>query len=72
MHCWPRVILLGDFLTPHSFDGTGWGGYVANLVKRKCDVINRGFSGYTTEFIMKMLDNLIDGNLVTKVIGEAI
>ena len=64
MHDWPKVVLLGDSITQYSFDESGWGSYLSNLLQRKCDVLNRGFSGYTTEYIIKILNNLIDTNMV--------
>ena len=65
MKVWPRVVLLGDSITQYSFDdGAGWGAYIAGLLQRKCDVLNRGFSGYTTQYIVKIIDELIDADLV--------
>ena len=64
MSRWPRVILLGDSITQYAFDGLGWGSHVAGLLQRKCDIFNRGFSGYTTQYIIKILDELINDSLV--------
>lgn len=44
----PKVILFGDSLTQYSFSEGGWGSTVADYFQRKCDVLNRGFSGYTS------------------------
>jgi len=61
---WSRVVLLGDSITQYAFDYHGWGSHIAGLLQRKCDIFNRGFSGYTTQYIIKILDDLINSSLV--------
>lgn len=64
MQEWPRIILLGDSITQYSFGPCGWGAHVADLVQRKCDVLNRGFSGYTTQYLIQILEDIVDAKLV--------
>ena len=64
MSDWPRVILLGDSITQYAFNENGWGSHIAGLLQRKCDIFNRGFSGYTTQYIVKILGELINTELV--------
>ena len=45
---WPRVVVIGDSITERGSRNGGWGTLLAEALTRKCDVINRGFSGYTT------------------------
>ncbi|XP_071788537.1 LOW QUALITY PROTEIN: isoamyl acetate-hydrolyzing esterase 1 homolog [Asterias amurensis] len=45
---WHKVILFGDSLSQFAFSEGGWGSSLANLLQRKCDVLNRGFSGYNS------------------------
>ncbi|GAX25392.1 hypothetical protein FisN_5Lh490 [Fistulifera solaris] len=64
-----KIILLGDSLTQTSFEG--WGGHLANVYQRRADVINRGFSGYNTNFFLRlpMEDFPSDTSLVTIFFG---
>ena len=49
---WPRVVLIGDSITQQGGRaGGGWVARLAEALERKCDVVNRGFSGYTTRTI---------------------
>jgi len=52
-----RIVLFGDSITQQSFspDG-GWGATLANVYQRRCDVLNRGYSGYTTRSGLAMLE----------------
>jgi isoamyl acetate esterase len=43
-----KILLLGDSLTQLAFEG--WGSVLANVYQRRADIVNRGCSGYTTEF----------------------
>lgn len=53
-----KIILLGDSITQMSFSAklSGWGSYVADIYQRRCDVYNRGMSGYNTDWFLKFLD----------------
>ncbi|XP_053314814.1 isoamyl acetate-hydrolyzing esterase 1 homolog [Spea bombifrons] len=59
MICWPRVILLGDSITQFAFEANAWGSTLANKLVRKCDVINRGLSGYNTRWAKLLLPRLV-------------
>ncbi|XP_072354860.1 isoamyl acetate-hydrolyzing esterase 1 homolog isoform X3 [Scyliorhinus torazame] len=56
---WPRVILFGDSITQRSFDQGGWGAAIANRLVRKCDVLNRGFSGYNSKWALNILPKIL-------------
>ncbi|KND00759.1 uncharacterized protein SPPG_03872 [Spizellomyces punctatus DAOM BR117] len=47
-----QILLFGDSLTQWSFNPEieGWGAFLSNSYVRKLDVVNRGFSGYNTEW----------------------
>ncbi|NWI66384.1 IAH1 esterase, partial [Todus mexicanus] len=57
---WPRVVLFGDSITEYSFQEGGWGAYLAERLVRKCDVVNRGLSGYNTRWAKLILPRLIN------------
>ncbi|XP_033733061.1 isoamyl acetate-hydrolyzing esterase 1 homolog [Pecten maximus] len=58
---WPKVVLFGDSITQFSFSNDGcWGSMVADLLQRKCDVINRGFSGYNARWCVKMIPKVFE------------
>lgn len=54
----PKVVLFGDSLTQMSFIEGGWGAVLANHYQRKADVLNYGFSGYTTRTALAMFPKL--------------
>lgn len=63
---WPKILLIGDSLTQLGYSDSGkWVALLADLFQRKCDVINRGFSGYTTRSIKPFIPNIITENLVS-------
>jgi lysophospholipase L1-like esterase len=58
---WKKLILLGDSNTQFGFSkGSGWVSDLADHLQRKCDVINRGFSGYNTDKIKLILPKIFD------------
>ncbi|NXC39409.1 IAH1 esterase, partial [Penelope pileata] len=59
---WPRVVLFGDSITEFSFQESGWGAALARRLVRKCDVMNRGFSGYNTRWAKMILPRLLSGS----------
>ncbi|XP_040204561.1 isoamyl acetate-hydrolyzing esterase 1 homolog isoform X2 [Rana temporaria] len=59
MISWPRVVLFGDSITQFAFEANGWGATLANKLVRKCDVLNRGLSGYNTRWAKHILPKLI-------------
>ncbi|XP_042306718.1 isoamyl acetate-hydrolyzing esterase 1 homolog [Sceloporus undulatus] len=56
---WPRILLFGDSITEFSFQENGWGALLAQRLARKCDVLNRGLSGYNTRWAKIVLPRLI-------------
>ena len=50
------VVLMGDSITQASLNGDGWGSQLANYFTRRADVLNRGFSGYNTEWLIKVME----------------
>ncbi|XP_063298256.1 isoamyl acetate-hydrolyzing esterase 1 homolog [Pelobates fuscus] len=59
MISWPRIVLFGDSITQFAFETNGWGSILANKLIRKCDVINRGLSGYNTRWAKLILPRLV-------------
>ncbi|CAB1443424.1 unnamed protein product [Pleuronectes platessa] len=59
---WPKVILFGDSITQFSFQPNGWGADIANRLARKCDVVNRGLSGYNSRWAKIVLPRLISSH----------
>ncbi|KAJ8387796.1 hypothetical protein AAFF_G00149450 [Aldrovandia affinis] len=57
---WPQVVLFGDSITQFSFQPNGWGSDIANKLVRKCDVVNRGLSGYNSRWAKIALPRIID------------
>lgn len=56
MSKWPKVLLIGDSLTQFGFSAEGgWAAMLANALQRRCDVVNRGFSGYTTRYAFEFM-----------------
>ncbi|XP_022655372.1 isoamyl acetate-hydrolyzing esterase 1 homolog [Varroa destructor] len=58
---YPKVLCFGDSLTQYCFnlnDGC-WGTIIASRYQRQVDVINRGFSGYTSRQAIHMLPRIL-------------
>jgi lysophospholipase L1-like esterase len=65
----PALLLFGDSLTQYGF-GTadcevGWCGLLAAAYTRRCDVLNRGFSGYNTRHALDLLPRIFLGENTT-------
>jgi len=56
---WPSALLLGDSQTQLGFSEGGWVSLLSNAFIRKCDVINRGFSGYNTRMLLAVLPDVL-------------
>ena len=67
--CYPKLWLLGDSLTQRGFDPRGgcWVSMLADYLARKCDVLNRGFSGYTSKNLKVYFDRLLPDVVDSKV-----
>ena len=60
-----NILLIGDSLTQLGYSDSGcWVALLADFYQRKCDIINRGFSGYTTRSIKPYVSSLVTENLV--------
>ncbi len=56
-----KVMLFGDSLTQRSFsvENGGWGAMLSDHFQRRADFMNRGFSGYNTEWAGLILPRLL-------------
>jgi isoamyl acetate esterase len=56
----PQIVLFGDSITQQSFNPElhGWGTIVCNYYARRADVLNRGYSGYTTRWAVPALPHI--------------
>lgn len=52
----PRIILFGDSITQRGFAEGGWAAALSDYYTRTADVLNRGYSGYNTEWALHTLD----------------
>lgn len=67
---WKKLILFGDSNTQFGFSQEGrWASNLANMLQRKCDVINRGFSGYNTDQLKVMFPKIMGEFDVSSVCG---
>ena len=70
---WPTILLLGDSLTQQGYSTSGkWVALLADLFQRKCDIINRGFSGYTTRSIKSYVPSIVSEELVRNNVATVI
>jgi lysophospholipase L1-like esterase len=55
-----KVILIGDSITQRGIQVStnGWGALLAEYYEGKADVINRGFSGYTSTLILPIVKQI--------------
>eukprot|EP00729_Bicosta_minor_P019766 gene19766-14296_t len=54
----PSIVLFGDSITQGAWsagDGPGWAAMLAERYVRRADIINRGYSGYTTRWALQQL-----------------
>ncbi|KAI9671268.1 MAG: hypothetical protein M1829_004675 [Trizodia sp. TS-e1964] len=58
---YPRIILFGDSLTEKSFDPAlrGFGAALQHHYARRADVLNRGYGGYNTRWLLPRLSTLL-------------
>ncbi|KAI0654748.1 SGNH hydrolase [Cubamyces menziesii] len=50
------IMLLGDSITQGGFENNGFAARLANAYVRKMDVVNRGYSGYNTDWIIPVFE----------------
>ncbi|XP_077996908.1 isoamyl acetate-hydrolyzing esterase 1 homolog [Glandiceps talaboti] len=68
MYCrWPKVVLFGDAVCEHSFENSQWGAILQNKLQRRCDVVNRGYAGYNSEWARIVLPELVNREIVAEV-----
>ena len=62
-----QILLFGDSITQYSFNPKleGFGAHIAHSYVRKMDVMNRGFSGYNTEWCLPLLPQVLSTLLPT-------
>ena len=54
----PAIVLFGDSITQQGFGwdgGTGWVSLLSSAYSRRADVLNRGYSGYTSRHAVDLL-----------------
>lgn len=63
----PAIVLFGDSITQQAFgmDGKiGWASLLAAKYSRRADVLNRGFSGYNTQWaVNRLLSRVFTGSI---------
>ncbi|KAM5542561.1 hypothetical protein V8D89_003522 [Ganoderma adspersum] len=52
------IMLLGDSITQGGFEFNGIAARLAHVYNRKMDVINRGYSGYNTDWILPVFEQI--------------
>eukprot|EP00633_Aureoumbra_lagunensis_P009295 CAMPEP_0197320516 /NCGR_PEP_ID=MMETSP0891-20130614/60409_1 /TAXON_ID=44058 ORGANISM="Aureoumbra lagunensis, Strain CCMP1510" /NCGR_SAMPLE_ID=MMETSP0891 /ASSEMBLY_ACC=CAM_ASM_000534 /LENGTH=273 /DNA_ID=CAMNT_0042811965 /DNA_START=172 /DNA_END=993 /DNA_ORIENTATION=+ len=52
-----RIVLLGDSITQMSFSDGGFGAALADRYQRRLDVLNRGYSGYNSRWLLELVQN---------------
>ncbi|KAL5493352.1 hypothetical protein EMCRGX_G014521 [Ephydatia muelleri] len=69
-----KIFLFGDSLTQQSFSPGGWGARVADHFQRRADVLNRGFTGYNTDWAKAILPRLLasreQADVITVLLGS--
>ncbi|KAJ1999872.1 isoamyl acetate-hydrolyzing esterase [Coemansia thaxteri] len=60
-HIYDTVVCFGDSLTQHGWniERRGWTAQLAHAYIRRFDVINRGFSGFTTRLALRLLPQIL-------------
>ncbi|KAJ2743407.1 isoamyl acetate-hydrolyzing esterase [Coemansia sp. BCRC 34301] len=58
------IVCIGDSLTQHGYDVSknGWTSQLSFAYIRRLDVINRGFSGYTSRWVLPLLPQVFTGH----------
>jgi isoamyl acetate esterase len=57
---WKKFILIGDSNTQFGFGKqVSWVSSLADMLQRRCDVINRGFSGYNSNNLKAMIPSIM-------------
>jgi isoamyl acetate esterase len=57
---WKKLIMIGDSNTQFGNGQSNWVAAIADTLQRKCDVINRGMSGYNTSYLKMILPQVFE------------
>lgn len=57
------ILAVGDSLTQRGSTIDGWLTMINNLYQRKGDVINRGYSGYNSDWVAELVDRMVTDNV---------
>ena len=70
---WKKLILLGDSITQYGYSPEGkWVSMLSDRLQRKCDVINRGFAGYVSRDLLRLLPEIFEEFEVKDIAGVII
>ncbi|XP_796067.4 isoamyl acetate-hydrolyzing esterase 1 homolog isoform X1 [Strongylocentrotus purpuratus] len=72
MSKWPKVVLFGDSITQRSFELGGWGASIADQLQRKCDIVNRGFSGYNSRWARMIMQTALPTELLKDAVAMTV
>lgn len=63
-----QFIVFGDSLTQRGYElhTGGWVSLLSNIYIRKRDIINRGFSGYTTKYCLELIQPILQHAINSK------
>jgi lysophospholipase L1-like esterase len=53
-----RIVCYGDSITQYGHNSSGWLGIIQSKYCRSLDIINRGFSGYNTKWLLEHFDEV--------------
>jgi lysophospholipase L1-like esterase len=56
----PTITLFGDSITQMGYGEGKWVACLADAYTRKADVVNRGYSGFTTRTVAPLVDRVLD------------
>lgn len=57
--CTSTIVAIGDSITEYGALNGGWVAEIQELYSRRADVLNRGFSGYTSRIVRKILLDIL-------------
>ena len=69
---YPKLYLIGDSLTQRAVPASYWAQELQERYIRKCDIINRGFSGYTSRMLVQMLPEILQQETFNSTINIAV
>jgi lysophospholipase L1-like esterase len=70
---WKKLIVIGDSNTQLGYNENGkWICFLSDMLQRRCDVVNRGFSGYNTRYVKVIFDKIMKEFIAEDIIGVII